>query len=135
MVLTLSIIAIIAAIEIGYKWKINAGIVGAAFAFIIAICIGGKTATQVIGYWPDNIVYFVLICGLFFGFAVVNGTVAKLGEKMLYMINGRAALIPWVIFLIGIVIGALGAGVGGIAILGPLCFPLCAAAGISPVRL
>ena len=49
---------------------------------------------------------------------------------MLYLINGRAALIPWIIFLMGFVIGALGAGMPGATIVGILAFPLARAAGI-----
>lgn len=49
---------------------------------------------------------------------------------MLYLINGRAVLIPWIIFLMGFVIGALGAGMPGATIVGILAFPLARAAGI-----
>ena len=52
---------------------------------------------------------------------------------MLYLINGRAALIPWIIFLMGFVITseiALGAGMPGATIVGILAFPLARAAGI-----
>ena len=46
---------------------------------------------------------------------------------MLYLINVRAARI---IFLMGFVIGALGAGMPGATIVGILAFPLARAAGI-----
>ena len=72
--------------------------------------------------------------GLFFNFAVQNGTIEALGGKMLYLINGRAALIPWIIFLMGFVIGALGAGMPGATIVGIVIQNLIANAGQMPER-
>ncbi len=131
--LWLCIIAIVAAIILGNKLKLNTGIIAAAFAFIIGTLTMNLSATQIIGFWPDNIFYFIIACGLFFTFAVENGTVQTLGKKMLYLVNGRAALIPWIIWMIGFVVGAMGAGVASITIIGPLCFPVAAAAGLSPL--
>lgn len=53
---------------------------------------------------------------------------------MLYLINGRAALIPWIIFLMGFVIGALGAGMPGATIVGIVIQNLIANAGQMPER-
>lgn len=131
--LILCIVAIVAAIVIGNVCKINTGIVAAAFAFIIGTLTMGLSADTIVGYWPDKIFYFIIACGLFFGFAVENGTVNALGKNLLYLTNGRAALIPWIIWIIGFIVGAMGAGVASITIIGPLCFPVAAAAGISPL--
>ncbi|MGI6168804.1 MAG: SLC13 family permease [Christensenellales bacterium] len=131
--LILCIIAIIAAIVIGNVWKLNTGIVAAVFAFIIGTLTMGLTADKIVGFWPDKIFFFIIACGLFFGFAVENGTVDALGKNLLYLTNGRSALIPWIIWIIGFIVGAMGAGVASITIIGPLCFPVAAAAGISPL--
>lgn len=131
--LILCIVAIIAAIIIGNVCKLNTGIVAAAFAFIIGTLTMGLTADKIVGFWPDKIFFFIIACGLFFGFAVENGTVDALGKKLLYLTNGRAALIPWIIWIIGFIVGAMGAGVASITIIGPLCFPVAAAAGINPL--
>lgn len=131
--LILCIIAIVAAIVIGNVCKINTGIVAAAFAFIIGSLTMGLSADTIVGYWPDRIFFFIIACGLFFGFAVENGTVNALGKSLLYLTNGRAALLPWIIWIIGFIVGAMGAGVASITIIGPLCFPVAAAAGISPL--
>jgi len=66
MTLTLSLVAIVLAIIIGWKFKVNAGIIGMAFAFLICILTvdGGKVGT-VIGYWPSNIVFYLLSIALF----------------------------------------------------------------------
>lgn len=131
--LALCIIAIVAAIVIGFKFKLNTGLIAACFAFIIGTTFQGLSATKIIAFWPTNLAYFIIICGLFFNFAVQNGTIDALGKKLLYLINGRAALIPWMIYIMGFIVGALGAGMPGITIVGILAFPLCKAAGIHPL--
>ena len=98
--LGLCVTAIVASIIIGYVFKMNTGLVAACFAFVIGVVFQGASATDVIANWPTNLAYFILICGLFFNFAVQNGTIEALGGKMLYLINGRAALIPWIVFVI-----------------------------------
>lgn len=131
--LALCIVAIVAAIVIGNVKKINTGIVAAAFAFIIGTLTMGLTADQIVGFWPDKIFFFIVACGLFFGYAVENGTVDALGKSLLYLTNGKSALIPWIVWIIGFIVGAMGAGVASITIIGPLCFPVAAAAGIAPL--
>lgn len=131
--LALCIIAIVGAIVIGFKFKLNTGLVAACFAFAIGTTFQGLSATKIIAFWPTNLAYFIIICGLFFNFAVQNGTIDALGKKLIYLINGRAALIPWMIYIMGFVVGALGAGMPGITIVGILAFPLCKAAGIHPL--
>ena len=101
MALTVSLIAIIAAIIIGWKLKVNAGIIGMGFAFIIEVFLveGGKVST-VIGYWPTNIVFYLIAIALFFNYATNNGTMDLLGKNLLYLLNGNAKLIPWVITIV-----------------------------------
>lgn len=131
--LALCIAAIVLSIAIGYKFSINTGLIAGSCAFVIGTMMMGFSVTKIIAFWPTNIAYFILICALFFGFAVQNGTVDKIGKKLLYLINGKAALIPWICFLTGIVLAGLGAGMGSIALMGPLTYPLAVAAGINPV--
>ena len=61
MALTISLLAIVVAIILGWKFKINAGIIAMGFAFLIEVLLvdGGKVST-VIGYWPTSIVFYLL---------------------------------------------------------------------------
>lgn len=130
--LALCMIAIVAAILIGWKTGINTGIIAAACAFIIGCILMKFSVTKIIAFWPTNIAYFIIICALFFGFAIENGTVDKIGKKLLYLIDGRAALIPFISFLVGFTMGSLGAGMGSIAMMGAFTYPLAVSAGVSP---
>jgi len=132
MVLTISLLAILLSIIVGWKWKVNTGIVAMALAFIIGITMCGLSASKIIAFWPNTIVFYLISIGMFFNYAVENGTLDLLGKKMLYVMNGNAKLMPWVILLVATVVALLGAGPSTAAIVGPLAFTMAAAAGVSP---
>ena len=132
MALTISLLAIVVSIFVGWKWKINTGIFAMALAFIIGVTMCGLSVSKIIGFWPNSIVFYLISIGLFFNYAVENGTLDLLGQKMLYGMNGNAKMLPWVILLVATVIALLGAGPSTAAIVGPLAFSLAVAAGIHP---
>ena len=136
MTLTVSLIAIILAIIIGWKFKVNAGIIAMGFAFLIGVLMvdGGKVSA-VIGYWPTNIVFYLLAIALFFNYATSNGTMDLLAKNLLYVLNGNAKLIPWVITVVCAVVAFLGAGASTPAIIGPLAFSIGLSAKIHPILL
>lgn len=136
MTLTVSLIAIILAIIIGWKFKVNAGIIAMGFAFLISVLMvdGGKVSA-VIGYWPTNIVFYLLAIALFFNYATSNGTMDLLAKNLLYVLNGNAKLIPWVITVVCAVVAFLGAGASTPAIIGPLAFSIGLSAKIHPILL
>jgi di/tricarboxylate transporter len=133
-VLAVSLIAIVVAIVLGYKFGWNTGIIAMGFAFLINVIMVPKgNVMGVINGWPTNVVFLILSISLFFTFATDNGTMDVLGKKILYALNGNAALIPWVITLATVIIGTLGAGISTPVIIGPVAFSMGLAAGIHPV--
>ncbi len=133
MALTVSLIAIIAAIVIGWKFKCNSGVIAMGAAFLIGTLMLGLRVSTIINYWPNTIVFFLISIGLFFTYANENGTMALLGKKMLFAMHGQAKLIPLVILVVGTVVSALGAGPSTPIFIGPIVFAMAAAAGISPL--
>ncbi|MDR2909664.1 MAG: hypothetical protein LBU86_07260 [Oscillospiraceae bacterium] len=136
MTLGICLIAIIAAIALGWRFKFNTGILAMGFAFLINVFMmeGGKVSA-VIGFWPTNIVFFLIAISLFFNYATSNGTMELLGRHLLYALNGNARLIPWVITLVSAVVAFLGAGASTPAIVGPLAFTVGLTAGIHPIAI
>lgn len=135
MSLYLCLFAILAAIVIGWKFNFNTGILAMGFAFIIGNLVMGLKVSEIINFWPTNIVFFLIAISLFFTYATSNGTMTLVGEKLLYAMNGNAKLIPWVIALVSAVVAFLGAGASTPAIVGPLAFALGIPAGIHPVMI
>lgn len=133
MALWLCIIAIVISILVGWKFKLNTGILAMGFAFIIGICVMGMKASAIIAFWPTTIVFYLLSIALFFNYATENGTMEVLGQKLLYAMGGNAKLVPFAIGIVSAIVGGLGAGASTPAIVGPFAFVMAATAGVNPV--
>lgn len=110
MALWLCIIAIVISILVGWKYKLNTGIIAMGFAFVIGICVMGMKASDVINFWPTTIVFYLLSISLFFNYATENGTMNVLGQKLLHAMGGNAKLVPFAIAAVSAIVGGLGAG-------------------------
>lgn len=133
MALWLCIIAIVISILVGWKYKLNTGIIAMGFAFVIGICVMGMKASDVINFWPTTIVFYLLSISLFFNYATENGTMNVLGQKLLHAMGGNAKLVPFAIAAVSAIVGGLGAGASTPAIVGPFAFVMAATAGVNPV--
>ena len=135
MVLTITLIAIIAAIIIGWKLKINPGLMAMGLAFLISVFLMGGRVSSVINYFPVRIVFFLLAIGLFFNYATSNGTMDVLAKHLLHALHGNAKLIPWVIAISCAVVAFMGAGAATPAIIGPIAFAIGLSAGLNPILI
>ncbi len=133
MALWLCIAAIIISILVGWKFKLNTGIIAMGFAFVIGICVMGMKASAIIAFWPTTIVFYLLSISLFFNYATENGTMNVLGQKLLYAMGGNAKMVPFAIAAVSAIVGGLGAGASTPAIVGPFAFVMAATAGVNPV--
>lgn len=133
MALTLCILAIIVSIVIGYKFKLNTGIIALGFAFIIGNLVMGMKVNAIIAYFPTTIVFWLIAIAVFFNYATENGTMAVMGKKLLYAMGGNAKLIPIAVALVSAIVGGLGAGASTPAIVGPFAFVMALSAGVDPV--
>ena len=131
--LILCLLAIVASIVIGYKFKFNTGVIALAFAFIIGNLVMGLKVNDIVAFWPTTIVFYLLSIALFFNYATENGTMDVLGKKLLYAMGGNAKLIPLAIAAVSAIVGGLGAGASTPAIVGPFCFVMALSAGCDPV--
>ena len=131
--LILCLLAIVASIVIGYKFKFNTGVIALAFAFILGNLVMGLKVNDIVAFWPTTIVFYLLSIALFFNYATENGTMDVLGKKLLYAMGGNAKLIPLAIAAVSAIVGGLGAGASTPAIVGPFCFVMALSAGCDPV--
>lgn len=132
MINLIVILAIFASIAIGYRTKINTGIVAILFAYVIGCFVLGLKPKAVIAMWPVSTMFSIMSITLFYGMGVVNGTLEKTARYLLYYMRGYKKLLPMILFLIAVLIGALGAGnFAVVAFMAPLSIMLCDEAGIS----
>ena len=88
-ILVICLVAIVVAIAVSFKWNVNMGIMAMAFAFIIGCLMQGQKVNAVFGFWPDNIIFFMIASALFYGFARENGTLDIFGGKVLWVFRRR----------------------------------------------
>lgn len=135
LALSVSLIAIVLSVLVGWKSKTNAGVIAMVLACLIKVFFMDGCVNEVIEEWPSKIVFYLIAIALFFNYATANGTMDLLARKMLYRLRGRAFLIPWVITVVCAVVSFLGAGASTPAIIGPLAFSIGLKAGIHPILL
>ncbi len=124
--------AIVVSIVLGYRFKLNIGLFAIAFAYLIG-CFGmGMSPKEVIATWPLKIFFIIFSVCLFYSFAIVNGTLEKLAEHLMYRCRNVPSLMPFAIFLAATVISGLGAGYYTVlAFMAPITLLLCNRTGLS----
>ncbi|MBD9655166.1 MULTISPECIES: SLC13 family permease [unclassified Pseudomonas] len=123
--------AIVVAVALGYKTKINIGLFAIAFAYLIG-CFGmGLSPSDVIGMWPLKIFFIIFSVCLFYSFATVNGTLEKLAEHLIYHCRKMPQLLPFAVFFTATLIAAMGAGYYTVlAFMAPITLLLCQRTGM-----
>ncbi len=126
--------AILLSIILGYKTRINIGLFAIAFAYLIG-CFGlGLSPNDVIKMWPLKIFFIIFAVSLFYSFAIINGTLEKLAEQLMYRCRRVPHLMPYAIFLTTTFISALGAGYYTVlAFMAPITLLLCQRTEMSTV--
>ncbi len=132
----LSVSAIIAAIAIGYFWRVNIGMVSIAFAFFIGHFLVGMPPQEIVTGWPLNLFFMLLAMTFLFGIARVNGTLGLIARKVVRATGGRRKLIPPAFFVMSGVLAALGAGnIAICALVLPIAMTLSSKQHISPLLM
>ncbi|WP_158774083.1 SLC13 family permease [Cobetia sp. L2A1] len=120
------ILAIVVSIVLGYRFRLNIGLFAIAFSYLIGCFWLGMSPNEVIGLWPLKIFFIIFSVCLFYSFAIVNGTLEKLAEHLLYRCRNVPALLPFAIFFSSVIISALGAGYYTVlAFMAPITLVLC----------
>lgn len=110
MTSSLIIISIFVAVAIGYKSKINVGIIAMAFAYIFGSFVLNLKTSEIIAFWPTSLFYFILMVSFFYGIAMTNGTLNLVAENAIYAFRNKPWFIPILLWLISFGISGLGPG-------------------------
>ena len=134
MISMLVVAAIVIAVVLGYRTKINIGLFAIAFAYLIG-CFGmGLKPAEVIGMWPLKIFFVIFSVCLFYSFAIVNGTLEKLAEHLIYGCRRLPHLLPYAVFVASSLIAGMGAGFYTVlAFMAPITLLLCERTGMSMI--
>ena len=131
----LSLILLLVAIVIGFVRNVNVGILSIGFAMILTLLFKDQiAAADVIGGFGTSL--FVQMVGVTYLFAIINGngTLELLAKKIVNLVPARA--IPFVMFIIGMVLSAAGPGsIPCLAIIPVIAIPIAVSVGINPIML
>lgn len=133
MTLLICMAAIIAAVIIGNLAKVNTGLIAMLFAFVIGNLILGMSIDEIISLVPIDIIFYLFSITLLFNHAVLNGSMEKVGKKLLRLVGGHRLLIPWAIMVICALVGGLGAGASTPVIVGPFAYAIAISSKVDPV--
>ena len=125
MLSLLIVLAIIVSIILGYRTKINTGLFGIAFAYLIGCFFVNMSAKEVIASWPISIFFVIMAVSLFYNYAIVNGTLEKLAMHLLYKCRKFPYMLPFAIFIVATIVAALGAGYFTVMAFAPITLMLC----------
>ena len=129
----LSLILLLVAIVLGFTRKANVGILCIGFAMILTLLFSGQVAAKdVIAGFSTSL--FIQMAGVMYLFAIIheNGTLELMAKKCVNVVPAR--LIPLVMFIIGMVLSAVGPGsIPCLAIIPVIAIPLSISAGINPI--
>lgn len=122
----LILIAIGVSIWLGEKLDINVGLIAAAFAYLIGCFVLGMSVSDVIATWPTKLFLVIFSIGLFFNFAVVNGTLDKIANLLLYKFRNQTLILPLVLYFVSALVSGMGAAYfTTCAVMGTIAMVLC----------
>lgn len=128
-----SLVALLAAIGIGFFKKSNVGILCIGFATLLSIIFGIKPKDIISGFSSSLCIQMM---GITYLFAIINtnGTLELFARKMVALVGKRRYLIPFVMYILGFVICASGPGaIPTLAIIPVIAIPVAVSAGINPI--
>ena len=131
----ISLIVLVAVILIGFFRKVNVGLVAILAVTIFGTCIG-QSDSKTIGGFSASL--FIMLLGVSFlcSVGITNGSLELMSKKFLQLSGGHAIVAPILIYLIGVVIAAIGPGcVPALGIVAALSLPLGKPTGYNSVML
>ncbi len=131
----LSLIFLFLAIVIGFTTRINTGIVAIGLALILGKISGITEAEIIKGF---NYSLFITLTGVTFLFSIAqtNGTLDLLARKVIALCGKRSYIIPIAVFLLAVVLSAIGPGTIPVsALMAVLTVALALQMNIPPIKL
>ena len=131
----ISLIVLVAVILIGFFRKVNVGLVAILAVTIFGTCIGQSDSATIKGFSAS---LFIMLLGVSFlcSVAISNGSLELMSKKFLKLSGGHAIVAPFLIYLIGAGIAAIGPGcVPALGIVAALSLSLGKSTGYNSVML
>lgn len=129
----ISLVALLIAIVVGFVRNANVGILCMGISMMLSVAFKIPAGDIIKGFSGS---LFLQLVGITYLFAIlnINGTLELLAKKMVALVGKNRVLIPFVFYLLGFVICAVGPGaIPSLAIIPVLAIPVAISAGINPI--
>lgn len=131
----LSLLALLLVIAGSLTSRINVGLLAVALAWPIAMYAADWNASAVMATFPSSLFLTLVGVSVLFGVAQANGTMEAVTRASVRRLQGHAAALPWLFFLLAGVISTAGPGaISATALMAPLAMGIAVRASI-PVLL
>lgn len=128
-----SLIVLLLAIVIGFARNANVGILCVGFSMILSIVYKIDMKEVIAGFSSS---LFIQMVGITYLFAIIqgNGTLELLARKMVRLVGTKTHLIPFVMYILGFIVCAIGPGaIPSLAIIPIIAIPVAVSAGVNPI--
>ncbi len=132
-VVLICLAAIVAVIVIGAKTKTNIGLWAIGAAYLIGVFVLGLSPRDIIGVFPTRLFLLLFSVTLFYGFAVLNGTLEAVAKKVVYSVRDIPWAIPIALFLLSFIMSAIGAGDGATVMMIPIGLSIAKVTGMNNI--
>lgn len=129
----ISLILLLAAIVIGFVRNCNVGIICVGFSMILGIAYNLSIKDIIAGFSSS---LFIQMVGITYLFAIINGngTLELLANKLVRLVGKKKHLVPFVMYVLGFAICAVGPGaIPSLAIVPVIAIPVAVSAGVNPI--
>lgn len=104
------VLAIVLAIGLGFAFKINVGLFGILFSFLIGGFLLKMPVKNITGTWSLTLFFTIFAITFFYGFAISNGTLELIAKKAVFASRNVPYLIPFVLYALCVVMSGIGPG-------------------------
>lgn len=129
----LSLVALVVVVVVScIREEWNPGLLAIAAALIVGAGWGGLKGADILKFWPTSLFMTLLGVTFLFSLAQENGTLEKLTAYAVRLAKGNTALIPWIIFVLVVVITTIGPGnIATTAMMAPIAMAIAGRIGLS----
>ncbi len=132
----ISIIGIVLVFLVATTFNVHMGVLALVAAFVVGTAFAAQSTDDIFSGFPGDL--FVVLVGVTFLFAIArnNGTVDWLVHMCMKATGGRAALMPWVMFLVTALLAGVGAVTpAAVGIIAPIGMSVARRYGINPLLM
>ncbi len=130
-----SLVALLAAIALGYFRNLNVGLVSIALSMVLGL-VFDISAKELLKGFSSSLFFQMAGITFLFGIVKANGTLELSANKIIRLVGTNPIVISVAIFLIGAVLSAIGPGaIPCLAIIPVIAIPIAVSVGINPIML